>query len=78
MMSTGKSIKRTLLTGAGWSQNWGAKVASDLWQLIMDHQAIRNNERLRDLCLEEPSFEVALARTQTALLTGECPMEVTL
>jgi hypothetical protein len=70
MMNTGKSIKRTLLSGAGWSQNWGAKVASDLWQLIMDHQAIRNNERLRNLCLEEPSFEVALAKTQTSLFTA--------
>jgi hypothetical protein len=70
MMNTENSIKRTLLTGAGWSQNWGAKVASDLWQLIMDDQAIRNNERLRNLCLEEPSFEVALAKTQTPLFTA--------
>ena len=68
-MNTGKPIKRTLLAGAGWSNNWGARLASDLWQLIMDHQAVRNNERLRNLCLEEPSFEVALAKTQTAFFT---------
>ena len=69
-MNTGKPIKRTLLAGAGWSNNWGARLASDLWQLIMDHQAVRNNERLRNLCLEEPSFEVALAKTQIAPFTA--------
>ena len=62
-MEVGNFSKRTLLTGAGWSHNWGARLAADVWQLVMDHSEVAGNERLRALLLEEGSFEGALAKT---------------
>jgi SIR2-like domain len=59
----GKWSKFTLLTGAGWSHNWGGRLAPGLWELISDNAAVRNNPRLFALLGEEQSFEVALAQT---------------
>jgi hypothetical protein len=65
-MELGNFGKHTILTGAGWSHNWGARLAADVWQLLMDSPAIAASQSLRALLLEEDSFEVALAKTQGA------------
>jgi hypothetical protein len=70
-MDIGNFSKRVLLTGAGWSRNWGARLAAGVWELLMDDADVAANERLRTLLLEEPSFEVALAKTQVAPFTPD-------
>lgn len=62
----GRFSKRILLTGAGWSRNWGAPLAQEVWNALFGHAAVRANEGLRQLLLEETRFEVALARTSAA------------
>jgi len=66
----GKFSKRVLLTGAGWSRNWGGQLASEVWSSLVGHQRIRANARLRDLLLEESAFEVALGKTHAAPFTS--------
>ena len=70
-MDVGTFSKCTLLTGAGWSHNWGARLAVGVWQLIMDNPEVAANDRLRTLLLDEPSFEVALAKSQVAPFTTD-------
>ncbi len=65
----GNFSKRTLLTGAGWSRHWGGQLATEIWQAVMGHQAVRSNERLRALLLDEPSFELALGKTHASPFT---------
>lgn len=36
-----------LLTGAGFSKNWGGWLAADLWSVILSHPFIQNNENLK-------------------------------
>src|SRR5260370_31383573 len=59
----GNFSKRVLLPGAGWSRNWGGRLAAEMWQTIMDDPAVQSSERLRTLLLAEHSFEVALPTT---------------
>jgi hypothetical protein len=66
----GNFSKRTLLTGAGWTRNWGGRVAEELWQDLMGHQAIQDYPRLRELLLEERSFEAALGLVQAEPFTA--------
>src|SRR5689334_16693282 len=63
-MDLGKFNGRILLTGAGWSRNWGGRLASQLWEDLIGHPAIQENARLRELLQSEPSFEVALAKVR--------------
>jgi hypothetical protein len=58
-----KFSRRVLLTGAGWSRNWGGHVASEIWCLLIGHPRIRTNAGVRRLLLNEPAFEVALGHT---------------
>ena len=68
-MDIGSFSKCALLTVAGWSHNWGARLAAGVWQLIMDNPEVAANDRLRTLLLDEPSFELALAKSQVAPFT---------
>jgi hypothetical protein len=70
-MDIGNFSKCVLLTGAGWSRNWGARLAAGVWELLMDDADTAANDRLRALLLEEPSFEVALAKTQATIGPSE-------
>jgi hypothetical protein len=65
----GNFSKRTILTGAGWTRNWGGRLAAELWQDLIGHKAIQDNSRLRDLLLDETSFETALGLVQTEPFT---------
>jgi hypothetical protein len=66
----GKFSKRVLLTGAGWSRNWGGKLASEVWSDLIGHKLIRGNASVRDLVLEETAFEAALGRAGAAPFTA--------
>ncbi len=67
--SIGNFSNQVLLTGAGWSRNWGGRLASEIWQAIMGRPVVKSNSRLRDLLLDEPSFELALAKTHAPPFT---------
>lgn len=56
--------KRTILTGAGWTRNWGGRLAAEIWEDLIGHPAIQGNSRLRELLLREQSFETALGLVQ--------------
>jgi hypothetical protein len=66
----GTFSKRVLLTGAGWSRNWGGQLASEVWSSLIGHPRIGANASLRDLLLSEPAFEVALGKTHVAPFTA--------
>ena len=70
MPDIGTFSNRTILTGAGWTRNWGGRLAEELWQDLMGHPAVQNNSRLRELLLDERSFEVALGRIQAEPFTA--------
>ena len=61
-----KFSKRVLLTGAGWSRNWGAQVASEIWSSLLGHPRIHANAAVRALLLNDPAFEIALAQTHAS------------
>jgi hypothetical protein len=65
----GNFSRQTILTGAGWTRNWGGRLAAELWQDLMGHRAIQSNSRLRELLLEECSFEAALGKVQAEPFT---------
>ena len=69
--SLGNFSKHVLLTGAGWSRNWGGLLASEVWEALIGHQLVQSNQRLHSLLLEEPSFEVALGRMHVSPFTRE-------
>ncbi len=60
-MDLGNTSKRMILTGAGWSRNWGGLLAQEVWQNLSGDPSTQGNPRLRELLLGEPSFEAALA-----------------
>jgi len=68
--------KYTLLTGAGWSHNWGGRLASEVWQSVIGHTVMKKNEPLRKMLLDEPSFEAALAKTYAAPFAEEDRQEL--
>lgn len=68
-MAIGKFSKRVLLTGAGWSRNWGAPLANEVWQALIGHRIVGANTRLQELLRDETAFEVALGRVSVAPFT---------
>jgi hypothetical protein len=52
--------KKVLLTGAGFSRNWGGRLAREMWEEIFSHRAVQQRPTLRTL-LRTPFFENALA-----------------
>lgn len=51
------SSKFILLTGAGFTHNFGAPLACDLWAVIMNHQDVQKNPRIREVVLTDFDFE---------------------
>ena len=68
-LEIGNFSKRTMLTGAGWTRNWGGRLAAEVWQDLIGHRAIQDNSRLRQLLLEETSFETALGMVEAESFT---------
>ncbi len=52
--------KRVLLTGAGFSRNWGGRLAREVWEEIFSHPDVQKRPSLRTLLLRTPMFEDAL------------------
>ena len=61
-MDIGDFSRRTILTGAGWTRNWGGRLALEIQQDLLGHPSVQANRRLRELILREPSFELALGK----------------
>ncbi len=70
-LDIGTFSKRTILTGAGWTRNWGGRLAAELWEDLIGHKAIQSNSRLRELLLDELSFEAALGIVQAEPFTAD-------
>jgi hypothetical protein len=60
----GNIWKHSALLGAGFSHNWGGYLASEMWGAMLGDALIERSARLRQLLLEEPDFEVALAEVR--------------
>lgn len=54
--------RRILLTGAGFSKNWGGYLASEIWERLLGHPRMQADDQLRLVLLNNPeNFETALA-----------------
>ena len=51
------SSDRVLLTGAGFTHNFGGLLAKDMWAAIFNNHRVQNNFRLRTLLLDQHDFE---------------------
>jgi hypothetical protein len=58
--------KCTILTGAGWTRNWGGQLAGEVWQYLVGNRAIQQRACVRELLVEEGSFEAAAGKLQIA------------
>lgn len=69
-MDLGGFGRVVMLTGAGWSRNWGAPVAAEVRDRLLAHQSVRTRPALRELLLRNTSFEVALAESHKSPFTS--------
>ncbi len=49
-----------LLLGAGFSKNWGGRLAKEVWADVFTSRAIQARERVRQALLNEQSFEAVM------------------
>lgn len=49
--------ERVLLTGAGFTHNFGGPLAKELWAFIFNNDQLQNNKRLREYLLQQFDFE---------------------
>ncbi|MGH6811705.1 MAG: SIR2 family protein [Methylocella sp.] len=66
-MSVSQSGKRMLLLGAGFSKNWGGRLAKEVWADVFTNSTVQARERVRQALLNERSFEGVM----DDVLTGE-------
>src|ERR1700682_1476294 len=52
--------KRMLLLGAGFSKNWGGRLARDVWADLFTNPTVQTRERVRRALLNEKSFEAVM------------------
>ena len=57
--------KRVLLIGAGFSRNWGGRLAGKVWEDVFGHPAVKARPVVIELLRKEPSFEAALEIVRT-------------
>lgn len=53
-----KSDENILLLGAGFSKNFGAPLANEMWYLIFNHKKIQAQPRIRELMLNNFDYEL--------------------
>jgi hypothetical protein len=64
--------KKVLLIGAGFSRNWGGRLAREMWEDIFSNRAVQARAATRTLMLKNPLFEDALAQvSDTKLYTND-------
>jgi hypothetical protein len=56
----GMSTGQLLLLGAGFSKNWGGRLASEVWADVFTNSAIQARDRVRKALLNERSFEAVM------------------
>ncbi|MDP3794425.1 MAG: SIR2 family protein [bacterium] len=57
-----KSRDLILLTGAGFTKNFGGFLAKEMWHQIFNHQLVQKTPRLRSLLIEDYDFESVYSR----------------
>jgi hypothetical protein len=67
-----QSTNRFLLTGAGFTHNFGGPLASELWAMIMNHPRIQQTPTLRQLLLQNFDFE----DVYNSVMEGLYPVDV--
>lgn len=67
----GTFSKRVLLTGAGFTRNWGGLLAREVWEQLISRPEVAGSPQLKELLLNNFSFEDALeiARTNPAYIS---------
>lgn len=57
--------KKALLTGAGFSKNWGGRLASEVWADVFSNRVVQARDRVRSALLRERSFEAVMHEVLT-------------
>jgi len=60
-----------LLTGAGFTHNFGAPLAEGMWSLIFNHSSITSNKRLQSLLRDNFDFEDAFHKVMSGNYSEE-------
>jgi hypothetical protein len=60
-----ESSEHVLLTGAGFTHNFGAPLAADVWSLIFNHRSVQNAPSVRALMLVNQDFEAVYHLVRT-------------
>lgn len=66
-----KSKNIILLTGAGFTKNFGGFLGTEMWAQIFNDPEIQNNENLRNLLQEDYDFESAYSTVMTGHFSEE-------
>jgi hypothetical protein len=64
---TSKIARRILLTGAGFTKNFGGFLAREMWSKIFNHHLVKDHQNLRKLVLNDYDYESIYNR----VLSGE-------
>lgn len=70
-MELGSLNRKVLLTGAGFSRNWGGYTAAEMWSRIKGDSEVQKNHELQNLLTSESSFELALAKARDGNVTTD-------
>ncbi len=60
-----------LLTGAGFTKNFGAPLAADIWSLLFNHSDVQRRPKLRALLTSEFDFETVYSEVMTGQFDPE-------
>jgi len=63
--------RHLLLTGAGFTKNFGAPLATELWSIILGSPSLRGYPRVLDVLRDDFDFESVYDRVQTGAFTVE-------
>jgi len=63
--------KHVLLTGAGFSRNWGAWTASEFWEQMIGNPEVQARPELHAFLLNELEFESAVAKARNGAVSAE-------
>jgi hypothetical protein len=67
-----QSGQKVLLTGAGFTHNFGAPLASGMWSEILNNRRVRETPRIREKLISNFNFEAVY----NAIVTGDFTEEV--
>jgi len=70
-LELGSLNRKVLLTGAGYSRNWGGYIATEMWSRIKGDSEVQENRELQDLLTSESSFELALAKARNGIVSTD-------